>query len=441
MHDIKVDDELRCGELIGGNYILGDVLGVGGMGIVYGAVQRSLGRAVAVKMPRADVSSRPTVQRRFHTEALVASRLSNRNVVSVIDYGNYNGTPFLVMERVQGRLLGRVVRTSGAIEAPLAAEIVAQVLGALAASHDIGIIHADIKPDNVFVERDRDQPFARLFDFGVARMSDQDESGEPGLLYGTPDYIAPELIRGQRPSASSDIYGAGVMLYELLTGRTPFTGGQSHEVLARHLQIEIIPPSRVRIDAWISPQLDAIVLRALDKRAVARFPDARTFAEELRHASRLGAGSGPQAQHIEQLRAEASRHSDESIASYLTLARALMDEAQPARAAAELEQAVALLCGWTNAGTPPRSIWCVYVTLSALYAHLGDLPRARRLANIGYQQALAARSRVGEQRAQDLLSRLGSAPIEQSADRGSHPLLAPTPVVSVATRGNRSITE
>ena len=440
MTDIKVDDELRCGELIGGNYILGDVLGVGGMGIVYAAVQRSLGRAVAVKMPRTNVNSRATVQRRFHNEALVASRLSNRNIVGVIDYGNYNGTPFLVMERVQGRLLGRVVRSSGALEAPLAADIMAQVLAALAAAHDVGIIHADIKPDNVFVERDRDQPFARLFDFGVARLSDQEDTGEPGLLYGTPDYIAPELIRGQRPGASSDIYAAGVMMYELITGRTPFAGGQSHEVLARHLQMEIIPPSRVRSEAWISPQLDAVVLRALDKRASARFPDARTFADELRHASRLGAGSGPQAQHIALLRAEASRRSEESIASYLSLARALMDEAEPARAAAELEQAVALLCGWTNAGTPPRSIWCVYVTLAALYAHLGDLPRAQRLANIGHHQALIARSRVGQQRAQELLSRLNT-PSEPSVDRSSQPLITPTPAVSVAARGNRPITE
>lgn len=431
MHETKTEDELRCGELIGGNYILGDVLGVGGMGIVYGAVQRSLGRPVAVKMPRTDVSARAVVQRRFHTEALVASRLWHRNVVSVIDYGNTNGLPFLVMERVHGRLLGRMVRSNGALDTALAVQVVAQVLDGLAASHDAGIIHADIKPDNVFVENHPDAPFARLFDFGVARVNEHDCEREPGLLYGTPEYIAPELIRGQRPSTQSDIYAVGVMLYELLTGKTPFTGGQSHEVLARHLEMELVPPSRARGEGWISPELDALTLRAIDKRADARFPDARTFAEELRGLARLGAGSGPQWHNIERLRADVAKRADESIASYLALARALMDDDEPGRAAVELEQAVSLLVQLTNAGTPPRSIWCVYITLSALYAHLGELPRARRLAHVGYHQALSARSRIGEERAKALIMKLGEGALPGETappERTSSPLV-PTPVL------------
>jgi len=401
-----VGDELRCGELIGGNYILGDVLGIGGMGIVYGAVQRSLGRAVAVKMPRTDISARATAHRRFQNEALVASRLWHRNVVSVIDYGLCEGLPFLVLERVHGRLLGRIVRSGGALPPPLAVELVAQVLDALAAAHAAGVVHADIKPDNVFVENHRDVTFARLFDFGVARLHDAAEDTEPGLLYGTPEYIAPELIRGHPPTGASDIYAVGAMLFELLTGKTPFAGGESHEVLARHLQMQVVPPSRARGEGWIAPELDALTLRALDKNASARFPDAASFAEELRATARLCGGSRTRAQNIEKLRADAAARSDESIAAYLALARALVDEDQPARAACELEQAVGLLCQWTNAGTAPRSIWCVYVTLAALYAHLGDVSRARRLAQVGYQQALTARSPVGEQRARNLLERL-----------------------------------
>ncbi|HEY5928218.1 MAG TPA: serine/threonine-protein kinase [Kofleriaceae bacterium] len=407
-----MDDELRCGEHIG-NYILGDVLGVGGMGIVYSAVQRSLGRAVAVKMPRSDVSAPELAERRFRNEARVASRLWHRNVVSVIDYGNCNELPYLAMERVHGRLLGRIVRTSGALNPALATELVAQVLDALAAAHAVGIVHADVKPDNVFIEQQR-EPFARVFDFGVARFDDHEDT-EPGLLYGTPDYIAPELIRGHRPSVCSDIYAAGAMLYELLTARTPFGGGQSHEVLARHLQMEVIPPSRARGDGWIAAELDDLVLRALDKRPGARFPDAKTFAEQLRAVTRTtGESARPQVQHIEKLRAEAMRRCDETNAAYLELARALLDEDQPARAAAELEQAVGLLCQWTNAGTPPRSIWCVYITLAALYAHLGDLSRARRLAHVAYHQALGARSQVGEQRAQALLARLAANALDSS---------------------------
>jgi serine/threonine protein kinase len=404
MQEINVEDELRSGELIGDNYILGDVLGIGGMGIVYAAVQRSLGRNVAVKMPRADVGAPELAERRFRNEALVASRLWHRNVVSVIDYGTCGGLPYLAMERVHGRLLGRVVRTHGALAPALAAELVAQVLDALAAAHAVGIVHADIKPDNVFLENQH-EPFARVFDFGLARVDDRKDT-EPAMLYGTPDYIAPELVRGQRPSMHSDIYAAGAMLYELLTARTPFCGGESHEVLARHLQMDVIPPSRARADGSISAELDVVVQRALDKRAAARFPDAATFAEELRAVARIGSGSGPH--NLAKLRAEASRRSDESTAAYLALARALLDEHQPARAAAELEQAVGLLCQWTNAGTPPRSIWCVYTTLASLYAHLGDLARARRLAQAAYYQALGAKSQLGERRAQALLAQLAA---------------------------------
>jgi serine/threonine-protein kinase len=386
MDDIHVEEELRCGELIGDSYILGDVLGVGGMGIVYVAVQRSLGREVAVKMPRTDVSTQDIVHRRFHTEAAVASRLSHRHVVSVIDYGHSNGSPFLVMERVSGRLLGRLVRAHGALDPALAAELVAQVLEALAAAHDAGIVHADVKPDNVFV--DREYPFARLFDFGVAQVLGREDESPKGLLYGTPDYMAPELIRGHRPSVASDIYSAGVMLFELLSGAPPFGGGQSHEVLARQLQMEPMPPSRARGDAAISPQLDALTMRALDKRAAARFPDARSFASQLRAAARLSLNAA----------------------------------AEPSRAVGELEQAMTLLCTWTNAGEPPRSIWCVYLSLSVLYAHLGDVARARRLAEVGYRQAVGASSSVGTRRARQMLTKLGvtmPATDDESASRAS----------------------
>ncbi len=422
MYGIHVEDELRCGELIGESYILGDVLGVGGMGIVYGAVQRSLGRAVAVKMPRTDVSAKDVVQRRFHTEALVASTLRHRHVVNVIDFGSYRSSPFLVMERVEGHLLGRIVRKHGALEPALAAELVAQVLDALDAAHEIGIVHADVKPDNVFVEQERDVPFARLFDFGVARIIDREPAADNGLLYGTPEYIAPELIRGQRPSPASDIYAAGVMLFELLTAKSPFGGGESHEVLARHLQMEATPPSRVREDGDVSAQLDAITLCALEKRPAARFGSARAFAGELRACARIASGSGPH--RVAPLGIDTTKTLDDDI---LLLARSLIDQAQPQRAAAELEQAVQLLCEWTNAGTPPRSIWCIYVTLAALYAHLGDRERARRLAHVGYHQAVVAGSRLGEERARMLLARIGATAAAGTRDQWG-PLL-PTPVV------------
>jgi serine/threonine protein kinase len=408
MQEITVPDDVRCGELVGGSYILGEVLGTGGMGVVYGAVQCSLGRSVAVKMPRADIAMTDVVQSRFHTEAFVASRLWHRNIVAVIDFGYWNGTPFLVMERVQGQLLGKLVRTGGALEPKLAIEIVAQVLDALAESHAAGIIHADIKPDNVFVENLRELPFARVFDFGVARIGGR-EDPRPEMLYGTPEYLAPEIIRGHAPSPASDIYAAGAMLFELLTGTTPFTGAHSQEVLACHLQMDVMPPSRARGDGFIPPAVDALTLRMLDKRAGLRGSDARALAQELRSTSRVcfPQGSRPMPAQPDPLGYEAL-DSEQSIASYLAVARALLEDRQPARAAAELEQAVTLLCSWLDTDRAPSSTWRVFVTLAALYAHLGDMSRARRLAEVGYEQAVAAACEVGEERAKALLSRLGT---------------------------------
>jgi serine/threonine protein kinase len=409
MQENTVSDEDRCGDLVGGSYILGDVLGVGGMGVVYDAVQCSLGRSVAVKMPRAEIGPTDVVQGRFHTEAFVASRLWHRNIVAVIDFGYSNGTPFLVMERVQGQLLGKLVRSIGALEPKLATEIVAQVLDALAASHAAGIVHADVKPDNVFVENLRETPFARVFDFGVAHVNDR-EAPRPEMLYGTPEYLAPEIIRGHAPSPASDIYAAGAMLYELLTGSPPFTGTHSQEVLARHLQMEVVPPSRSRGKLNIPPALDALTLRMLDKRAESRGGDARSLAEELRSTSRvcLPQGSRPIRAELDALR-DSVAESEQSIASYLALARALLEDRQPERAAAELEQAVMLLCTWLDHDRAPTSTWRVFITLAALYAHMGDVSRARRLAKVGYQQAVLARCEIGEERARALLARLGNS--------------------------------
>jgi hypothetical protein len=154
--------------------------------------------------------------------------------------------------------------------------------------------------------------------------------------------------------------------------------------------------------------VDMVTLRSIEKNPLHRFPDARTFAEELRAAGRtLENPAGAPPFQIERLRAEASRTSDEAIRAYLALARALVKDEQLGRAASELEQAVGLLCAWTEVGQAPRGLWRIYLTLAALYAQLGDAPRARRLASIAHNQALVARSRLGEQRARALLVRLG----------------------------------
>jgi tRNA A-37 threonylcarbamoyl transferase component Bud32 len=436
MLEVMVEATKRCGELIGGKYVLGDVIGVGGMGIVYSAVQRSLGRRVAIKMPRPDALSQPAVHRRFRTEAFVASRLWHRNIVAVIDYGDSNGVPFLVMEHVQGTLLGRVVAERGPLDVATAFDYVTQLLEALYESHATGIVHADVKSDNVLVEPRHDgTSLTRLFDFGLARSYTEDHEHDRDLIYGTPHYMAPEVARGYPPSPASDLYAAGILLYELLTGTTPFAGGSSREVLARQLGEDPVPPSRRRSDGALSEHVDALVMRALEKRATHRFGDARTFAGALRAClggapsargtSRAISITAPtvdlspadlepvfvESARIAELRggvseAVATGDVELIIAAYMGLARGLLDEHAPAVAAAELEQAAERLTIDVDAGRPAPSLWCVLLTLAALYDHLGNLPRARQLARAAHDQAMRARSMIGQERATALFARL-----------------------------------
>lgn len=438
MVDLFAAASTRCGESVGSNYVLEDVLGIGGMGVVYSAVQRSLGRPVAVKVPRPELASLPGLHARFRREAHVAGRLWHRNIISVIDYGESDGAPYLVMERVHGLLLGRVIAEHGAFEVPIALDIAAQVCDALAETHAAGFVHADVKSDNVLVEERREgRAVARLFDFGLASDQRGNRTADK-LVYGTPEYMAPEVIRGERPCPATDLYGIGVMLYELLTGITPFVNGNGPDVLSRHLGEEPLPPSRLRADHVIAPALDELIVRILDKRPEARADDAASLAAELRgimptlgRSARttqvipagivpaetcppVAIASGSDRQPIRSLddlraaTAEAIERGDENqiVDAYLALARALVNGHQPTAAAKELEIALELLELRASAGRAVPSLWCVSVTLAAIYGHLGQTERARETAHAAHAHAGRVRSQIGQRRAEAVFARL-----------------------------------
>jgi tRNA A-37 threonylcarbamoyl transferase component Bud32 len=459
-----MDDRGVRGQRLAG-YVLGDLLGEGGMGVVYAADQPVLGRSVAIKRLRPELADDPDMQRRFYTEARVGGRIRHPNLATVFDFGiDAHGVPYLVMERLSGELLGSVVAREGALTAHRATALVGQLLAGLGEAHAEGIVHGDVKSDNVVVERRRDgREQVKLIDFGLARIIAEPSEAPVAdpMLSGTPEYLAPEVILGAEPRPASDVYAAGIVLYELLTGTTPFAGGTSAEILTRHLDEDVVPPSLRCPERDIPPALERVVLRALDKDPLERYADATRFARALAavapgpeadHASRavaserrsafsaeattrslggddlpaeaavarprLAAGTSPRRRPdprgARRALLEAFERGDvgQLVAGYLELARALVDSHQLAAAADELEEAVDVLThgGGPTADDAPESLWRVLLALAALYAGLGDARRARRAARAGRDHAARVGSRPGTQRAAELIHRLARVP-------------------------------
>jgi len=291
-----------AGEVVGGKYILRECIGEGGMGIVFLADHASLGRRVAIKLLQPALATYDTLVRRFHTEAVAACRVQHPGAVAIIDCGTTaEGLPFIAMEHVPGRLLSAVIAEEE-ISLPRALKIIQQLLRTLKAAHANGVIHADIKSDNIIVEHTADGDAVTLIDFGLARIEGRldHDHGNGNLVSGTPEYMAPELVRGEPSTVATDLYGVGVMLYELLTGQTPFEGGSTEEVLLRQLEDDAVPPSLQRPDRDIPAVLDQIVLRALHKDPRARFANAGELARALAAASRVGARPGTALDQLEE---------------------------------------------------------------------------------------------------------------------------------------------
>jgi serine/threonine-protein kinase len=252
----------RRGELVGGNYVLDEVLGVGGMGIVYAARQRSLDRTVALKVPRPELAADPIVRRRFRVEALASSRITHRNSVCVFDYGEHSGVPYIVMEHVAGPRLARLLVEHGPLPIGVAVRLVRQVTSALEEAHANEIVHADVKCDNILVEIQRDGGLVpRLIDWGIARLGNRRDDNDAGIVTGTPEYLAPEVVAGARPTFAADVYAVGVMLYELIAGATPF--------------------GAYKVDVELPPALDSVVQRALAREPGSRFADATMLGNAL----------------------------------------------------------------------------------------------------------------------------------------------------------------
>jgi serine/threonine-protein kinase len=272
-------------QLYGGRYELDGVIGHGGMAEVYRARDSRLDRIVAVKTLRDDLAGDPTFQERFRREAQSAASLNHPSIIAVYDTGeDMTGkvpVPYIVMEYAEGRTLADLLGEEGRLLPGRALEIVDGVLRALDYSHRNGIVHRDIKPSNVMVTRQGD---VKVMDFGIARSLSGSQTAltQASQVIGTAQYMSPEQVRGERVDARSDLYSAGCLLYELLTGRPPFRGESAVAVAYQHVRENPVPPSQ--LDPQIPPWADAIVLKAMAKAAAQRYQGAEEMRADVQRA-------------------------------------------------------------------------------------------------------------------------------------------------------------
>ncbi|MFF2651386.1 protein kinase [Streptomyces sp. NPDC058045] len=278
----------------GGRYQLRDLLGEGGMASVHLAYDAVLDRQVAIKTLHTELGREQAFRERFRREAQSVAKLTHTNIVSVFDTGEdelegIGATPYIVMEYVEGRPLGSVldqdIQTHGAMPADKALKITADVLAALEISHEMGLVHRDIKPGNVMMTK---RGVVKVMDFGIARamQSGVTSMTQTGMVVGTPQYLSPEQALGRGVDARSDLYSVGIMLFQLVTGRLPFDADSPLAIAYAHVQEEPVAPSS--INRALPPAVDALVARALKKNPNERFPSAEAMRDEcLRVAQSL----------------------------------------------------------------------------------------------------------------------------------------------------------
>jgi eukaryotic-like serine/threonine-protein kinase len=269
-----------AGTLFAGRYRLERKLGSGGMADVWLAGDQELGRRVAVKILHGRYASDAQFVERFRREATHAAGLSHPNIVSIFDRGEVDGSYFIVMEYVEGRTLKELLVSRGPCPVPVAISYTRQILAALRYAHRNGIIHRDIKPHNVIVDR---EGRVKVTDFGIARAGTS-QMTEAGSIIGTAQYLSPEQARGAPVEESSDLYSSGIVLYELLTGKVPFTGETAVEIAMKHLSQAPEAPSALRPE--IPRDLDLVVLRALAKEPADRYRSASEMDRDLELVAR-----------------------------------------------------------------------------------------------------------------------------------------------------------
>jgi serine/threonine protein kinase len=265
---------------LAGRYSVEEVLGRGGMASVYLARDEELERQVAVKVLAEHLADAPGFRDRFMREARLAAQLSHPNIVQVFDVGEDDGRPFIVMEYVEGATLAEELKQRKRLDPPEVVDLALQVCGGLEQAHAAGLVHRDIKPQNLLLRADGT---VKIADFGIARAAETTRFTQAGSVLGTAAYLSPEQALGEEVTAAADIYSLGCVLYELLTGRTPHVFESLPELVAKHRTEPIRPLRELRPD--VSERLEAVVMRTLARKPEYRPESAAALAEELAVAS------------------------------------------------------------------------------------------------------------------------------------------------------------
>jgi eukaryotic-like serine/threonine-protein kinase len=275
---------------LGGRYLLREEVGRGGMAVVYRAVDTVLDREVAAKLLHPHLATDPSFLERFRREARAAAGLTHPNVVAVHDWGEHDEGAFLILQLVDGVSLRDVLRVRGTLTPAEALAVLVPAAAGLQAAHDAGLVHRDVKPENLLIGRDGS---VRVTDFGLARAAASATSTfGPEVLIGSPHYLAPEAVQGAPLDGRADVYGLGILLFECVTGRPPHNGETPFTTAVAHVERPVPPPSSLGAD--VDPAIDALVLAATDRDPQRRTASAADFARELRAAVGDVRGSLPQ---------------------------------------------------------------------------------------------------------------------------------------------------
>jgi serine/threonine-protein kinase len=288
------------GQVLADRYRIVRLLGEGGMGRVYEGAHVNINKRVAIKVLRPELVENAATVARFRQEARSASAIGHDNIVAMEDFATLpDGTVYLAMEYLDGESLGDRMRRPPPLPLAEGLATMAQVCRGLHAAHEQGIVHRDMKPENIFLAQKNTNTgkvvIPKILDFGIAKMSGQEGAlnlTKTGAIFGTPLYMSPEQAKGEPLDHRADIYSTGVILYELATGRVPFKADSSVQVLAAHITSDPERPSRAAPDRGIPPSVEAAILRAMAKDPAARFPSAGELADELLRALAALSSSG-----------------------------------------------------------------------------------------------------------------------------------------------------